>query len=122
VVPHHGTLLKVARDGSTTEILATGFRAANGVCVEPDGTFYVWGNVSQLPAPLSDGMGFFQAALERKVIVVPGEFFDINPGKRRANRGSRFRHYVRFSFGPSMQTMETALSRLEALVTPLLSG
>jgi aspartate/methionine/tyrosine aminotransferase len=88
----------------------------------PDGTFYVWGNVSQLPAPLSDGMGFFQAALERKVIVVPGEFFDINPGKRRANRGSRFRHYVRFSFGPSMQTMETALSRLEALVTPLLSG
>ena len=41
VVPHHGTLLKVARDGSTTEILATGFRAANGVCVEPDGTFYV---------------------------------------------------------------------------------
>jgi putative heme-binding domain-containing protein len=41
VVPHHGTLLKVARDGSATEILATGFRAANGVCVEPDGTFFV---------------------------------------------------------------------------------
>lgn len=41
VVPHHGTLLAVAGDGSTTEILATGFRAANGVCVEPDGTFYV---------------------------------------------------------------------------------
>jgi len=41
VVPHHGTLLKVARDGSSTEIVATGFRAANGVCVEPDGTFWV---------------------------------------------------------------------------------
>jgi putative heme-binding domain-containing protein len=41
VVPHHGTLLKVAKDGSATEILATGFRAANGVCVEPDGTFFV---------------------------------------------------------------------------------
>ncbi|MFM7413985.1 MAG: DUF6797 domain-containing protein [Planctomycetota bacterium] len=41
VVPHHGTLLKVAADGSTTEIVATGFRAANGVCVEPDGTFWV---------------------------------------------------------------------------------
>lgn len=41
VVPHHGTLLKVACDGSTTEIIATGFRAANGVCVEPDGTFWV---------------------------------------------------------------------------------
>ncbi len=41
VIPHHGTLLKVARDGSTTEIVATGFRAANGVCVEDDGTFWV---------------------------------------------------------------------------------
>jgi len=41
VVPHHGTLLKVARDGASTEIIATGFRAANGVCVEPDGTFFV---------------------------------------------------------------------------------
>jgi aspartate/methionine/tyrosine aminotransferase len=83
----------------------------------PDGTFYVWGNVSQLPAPLNDGMGFFRAALEKKVIVVPGEFFDVNPGKRRSSRASRFRQYVRFSFGPSMATMETALSRLEELVT-----
>ncbi len=41
VVPHHGTLLKVAKDGSSTEILATGFRAANGVCLEADGTFFV---------------------------------------------------------------------------------
>jgi putative heme-binding domain-containing protein len=41
VVPHHGTLLRVSRDGSSTDIVATGFRAANGVCVEPDGTFWV---------------------------------------------------------------------------------
>jgi hypothetical protein len=41
VVPHHGTLLKVSRDGSQTEILATGFRAANGVCLNPDGSFVV---------------------------------------------------------------------------------
>lgn len=82
----------------------------------PDGTFYVWGNVGHLPPPLNDGMGFFKAALAKKVITVPGEFFDVNPGKRRAARGSRFRQYVRFSFGPSMQTLETALGRLEALV------
>ncbi len=82
----------------------------------PDGTFYVWGNVSQLPPPLDDGMGFFRAALEQKVIVVPGEFFDVNPGKRRSKRASRFRHYVRFSFGPSMATLELALGRLEKLV------
>lgn len=41
VVPQHGTLLKVSEDGSRTEILATGFRAANGVCVNEDGTFFV---------------------------------------------------------------------------------
>ncbi|MBS0265076.1 MAG: c-type cytochrome [Planctomycetes bacterium] len=41
LVPHHGTLLRVARDGSKTEILANGFRAANGVCLNPDGSFIV---------------------------------------------------------------------------------
>lgn len=41
VVPHHGTLLRVAADGSKTEILATGFRAANGVCLNNDGSFIV---------------------------------------------------------------------------------
>jgi len=41
VVPHHGTLLRISPDGSRTDILATGFRAANGVCLNPDGTFVV---------------------------------------------------------------------------------
>ena len=41
IVPHHGTLLKVAKDGSRTDIVASGFRAANGVCVNDDGTFFV---------------------------------------------------------------------------------
>jgi mono/diheme cytochrome c family protein/type 1 glutamine amidotransferase len=41
LVPHHGTLLKVSSDGEHTEILAAGFRAANGVCLNPDGSFIV---------------------------------------------------------------------------------
>ena len=41
VVPHHGTLLRVTPDGRQTEIIANGFRAANGVCLNPDGTFVV---------------------------------------------------------------------------------
>lgn len=41
VVPHHGTLLRVSADGSRTDILATGFRAANGICVNDDGSFFV---------------------------------------------------------------------------------
>ena len=82
----------------------------------PDGTFYCWGNVASLPAPLNDGMGLFRAGLTKKVITVPGEFFDVNPGKRRHGRASRFRDYVRFSFGPSLDVLERAMSSLEALV------
>lgn len=41
LVPHHGTLLQVSPDGERTTILATGFRAANGVCLNPDGSFIV---------------------------------------------------------------------------------
>ncbi|MFT5464290.1 MAG: hypothetical protein ACI8QS_003184, partial [Planctomycetota bacterium] len=41
LVPQHGTLLRVSRDGQDTEIVANGFRAANGVCINPDGTFIV---------------------------------------------------------------------------------
>ncbi|MFZ5469197.1 MAG: pyridoxal phosphate-dependent aminotransferase [Myxococcota bacterium] len=83
----------------------------------PDGTFYVWGNVEKLPPPLNDGMGFFRAALDKKVITVPGEFFDVNPGKRRSRRASRFKSYVRFSFGPSMGVVAHAVERLEEMVT-----
>jgi len=41
LVPQHGTLLKISADGAKTEILANGFRAANGVCLNPDGSFFV---------------------------------------------------------------------------------
>ena len=53
---------------------------------------------------------------ERKVICVPGEFFDVNPGKRRSGPRSRFRRYVRFSFGPSRECLGPALDRLEGLI------
>jgi len=82
----------------------------------PEGTFYVWGSVEQLPAPYNDGMAFFRAALDEKVIVVPGEFFDVNPGKRRHGRASRFKGYVRFSFGPAMPVLVKAIERLEKMV------
>lgn len=81
---------------------------------EPEGAFYAWGNVSELPPGLNDGMSFFQAAIDKKVIVVPGEFFDVNPGKRRGH--SRFKTYVRFSFGPEIEVLEDAMIRLEELV------
>ncbi len=82
----------------------------------PDGTFYVWGNLAGLPPNISDGMAFFRAALEKKVITVPGEFFDVNPGKRRSRIASRFRSYTRFSFGAPQAQLDEALSRIERLV------
>lgn len=84
----------------------------------PEGTFYAWGSVAALPPPLDTGMGFFRAALDAKVIAVPGEFFDVNPGKRRNGRGSRFRSHVRFSYGPSEETLRAGLDRLEKLIRP----
>jgi len=81
-----------------------------------DGTFYCWGSVEKLPRPLNTGMGFFKKALEARVIVVPGEFFDVNPGKRRAGRSSRFRAHVRFSFGPSEKSVREGLERLRSLI------
>jgi aspartate/methionine/tyrosine aminotransferase len=111
-----------------TRAIQTAFRAKRdyllshlerlGVRVDraPEGTFYVWGCVDKLPPPYADGMGFFRAALEEKVIVVPGEFFDVNPGKRRHGRASRFKGYVRFSFGPSMAVLEKAVERIARMV------
>jgi hypothetical protein len=61
-------------------------------------------------------MGFFRAALEDKVICVPGDFFDINPGKRRSGRRSRFRNYARFSFGPEEDSIVEGVRRIQELV------
>ncbi len=83
---------------------------------EPEGTFYVWGELSELPEPLRRGRDFFKAALAHKVITVPGAFFDVDPGKKRHGRPSRFRHYVRFSFGPPSEEIERALTRLAKLI------
>ena len=47
---------------------------------------------------------------------MPGEFFDVNPGKRRGGRASRFRRHVRFSFGPPMDRIDQALARIETLI------
>ena len=86
------------------------------VDLPPEGTFYIWASAQHLPASISDGMSFFRAALERNVITVPGEFFDVNPGKRRGGRPSRFRRHLRFSFGPPLARLELALDRFRELI------
>jgi aspartate/methionine/tyrosine aminotransferase len=91
-------------------------RAGMRLDLEPEGTFYVWADLSELPPTLNDGMGFFRAAVEEKVIAVPGEFFDVNPGGRRRGRPSRYRSYARFSFGPERDRIEEGVERILRLV------
>lgn len=87
--------------------------------IEPEGTFYAWGDLSQLPASINTGATFFRAALENKIITVPGEFFDVDPGHRRSGRPSRFRNHMRFSFGPDRPQLEEALRRMKSMVAAL---
>ncbi len=86
------------------------------VIPEPEGGFYCWGDLSALPDGLNTGMEFFERALKEKLIVVPGEFFDINPGHRRPNRPSRFRAHARFSFGPPAAALDEAGRRLKSMI------
>ena len=88
-----------------------------GIDREPDGTFYVFASLTDLPDSLSEGMAFFRAALERQVITVPGVFFDVNPGRRRARHLSRFHQHVRLSFGPELEVVDRGLQRLEEMIT-----
>jgi hypothetical protein len=88
-------------------------RAGIRVDAEPRGTFYVWGRVTDLPAPLNDAHRFFDAALDRKVIVVPGDAFELRPGG--APNTGMFDGHVRFSYGPPEAAIVEGLRRLAEL-------
>jgi aspartate/methionine/tyrosine aminotransferase len=103
--------------GRKRGILLEGLRATGmRFDLEPEGTFYCWADLSALPGGLSDGMTLFRRLLEHKVICVPGEFFDVNPGKRRSNRPSRFKSYMRFSFGAEEGQVVEGVKRIQELV------
>jgi aspartate/methionine/tyrosine aminotransferase len=82
---------------------------------EPTSTFYGWACLGELPPPFDDAMTFFRRALDRKVMTVPGEFFDVNPGKRRRGE-SPYRRWMRFSFGPPIDNLAMGLDRLEEML------
>lgn len=81
----------------------------------PRGTFYVWGDIGALPAPLNDANAFFDAALDERVVIVPGRCFDVNPAEQR-RPDPEYRRWVRFSFGPSVDNIKLGLTRLRALI------
>lgn len=85
-------------------------------CVKgSEGTFYQWACLDQLPAPFNDADEFFRRALERKVMTVPGRFFDVNPGKHRKGP-SPLDSWMRFSFGPPEDNLRLGLDRLEQMI------
>ena len=59
-------------------------------------------------------MSFFREGLKGKVIIVPGVFFDVNPGNRRAH--GRYENYCRISFGPEMKKLQIGLDGLERVI------
>jgi aspartate/methionine/tyrosine aminotransferase len=82
----------------------------------PNSTFYIWLDLKGLPDAISDGLNFFQACLEEQVIVVPGIFFDLNPSKRRDLFDSPCHHFVRLSYGPTLETLKMGLDGIERVV------
>ena len=88
---------------------------------EPGGTFYVWADIDSLPPPLNDADVFFREGLERKVMTVPGRFFDVNPGHRRQSNPD-YQRWVRFSFGPPEENVRLGLDRLAEMVGELGRG
>jgi aspartate/methionine/tyrosine aminotransferase len=82
----------------------------------PNSAYFIWLNLESLPAAISDGLNFFQACLEEKVIVVPGIFFDLNPSKRRDLFDSPCHGYVRLSYGPRMEKLKLGLDGIARVI------
>lgn len=86
------------------------------VTPRPSGGFYAWGCLNELPSSIRKGTDFFQAALNEGLIVIPGRFFDINPGQRRPDRPSRFQNWARFSFGPAEEEVARGLAKIQRVI------
>lgn len=120
-------ILEPARADQETTALRTVFRKKRDVMVkrlkemgirfarEPESTFYCWASVADLKPPFNDAMEFFWRALDKKVMTVPGKFFDVNPGGYRRGE-SPYRQWMRFSFGPPLDNLELGLDRLAEML------
>ena len=59
-------------------------------------------------------MSFFRECLKEKTIVVPGVFFDVNPGHRRTT--ARYKNYCRISYGPELDKLEIGLAAMARVI------
>ncbi|THG98275.1 hypothetical protein EW145_g7453 [Phellinidium pouzarii] len=86
------------------------------VDIPPTSTFYIWLNLERLPAPLNNGLTFFEELLKEQTIVIPGIFFDINPSHRRNLFNSPCHHFVRISFGPPLEDLDKGLDAIDRVL------
>ncbi|MDP7651286.1 MAG: pyridoxal phosphate-dependent aminotransferase [Rhodospirillales bacterium] len=120
-------VLEPARADQETTALRAAFARKRNLTVErladmgikcaqaPQSTFYAWATVEDLPPPLNEADGFFRAALQHKVMTVPGQFFDVNPGNVRTGP-SPYGSWLRFSFGPPEDNVRMGLDRLAKMI------
>ncbi|GAA6034061.1 hypothetical protein JCM8097_000672 [Rhodosporidiobolus ruineniae] len=106
------THFRAKRDHVLKRLREIGFEVTN----PPTSTFYVWLDLRGLPKPLDSGLVFFEECLKEKVIVVPGQFFDLNPSHRRNLMDSPCDHFVRLSFGPPMEELDRGLDGIARLL------
>ena len=74
IVPHHGAILKVSKDGSTIETVATGLRAPNGIGVSPDGVI-----------TSGDNEGTFMPRCRLNYITAPGFYAGVRDTAHRSD-------------------------------------
>jgi hypothetical protein len=73
IVPHHGAILKVSKDGSRIETVATGLRAPNGIGVSPTGVL-----------TSGDNEGTFMPRCRLNWIEQPGFYAGVQPTAHRS--------------------------------------
>lgn len=72
--------------------------------------------MSGLPAPLNNGVVFFEYCIRHKVIAVPGIFFDVNPLQRRKFHKSPWVDHLRMSYGPAWPNLKQAVAGMKDII------
>ena len=83
---------------------------------KPEATFYIFAYIGELPHPINDCDCFVQECLKEKVIVVPGNSFDIDPKNRRNLEMHPYSKFVRISYGPPMEQLQRGIAGITRVV------
>ena len=83
---------------------------------KPLATFYIFAYIGHLPHPINDCDCFVEECLKEKVIMVPGNSFDIDPKNRRNLDVQPYSKFVRISYGPPMEDLKRGIAGITRVV------